>query len=178
MERSDKLQLFEDKRIRTAWDEEKEEWFFSVVDVVGVLIDASDYQTARNYWKVIRKLSLWRRSRSLCLLRGICFHAWSLKGWPGHGTVHTGYECRVGAGCYWQEAVLTTCGTTVSSGIYGAVGIFAVRWCGILSKNERKRRKRPEKVLGAFSQSGGLGFHCFAKRNDGLLQAVIPFYCL
>lgn len=55
MERSDKLQLFEDKRIRTAWDEEKEEWFFSVVDVVGVLIDASDYQTARNYWKVTKK---------------------------------------------------------------------------------------------------------------------------
>lgn len=55
MERNDKLQLFEDKRIRTAWDEEKEEWFFSVVDVVGVLIDASDYQTARNYWKVTKK---------------------------------------------------------------------------------------------------------------------------
>lgn len=55
MEQSDKLQLFEDKRIRTAWDEEKEEWFFSVVDVVGVLIDASDYQTARNYWKVTKK---------------------------------------------------------------------------------------------------------------------------
>ncbi len=32
-----KVQLFEDKRIRTAWDEETEEWYFSVVDVVSVL---------------------------------------------------------------------------------------------------------------------------------------------
>jgi hypothetical protein len=47
------IQLFEDKRIRTAWDEEKEEWYFSVVDVVGVLT-GSDYQTARNYWKVLK----------------------------------------------------------------------------------------------------------------------------
>ena len=36
---SDKVQLFEDQRIRTAWDEEKEEWYFSVVDVVGVLTE-------------------------------------------------------------------------------------------------------------------------------------------
>ena len=36
----DKIQLFEDKRIRTAWDEEKEEWYFSVVDVVAVLTEA------------------------------------------------------------------------------------------------------------------------------------------
>jgi len=44
------LQLFEHKRIRHEWDEEKEEIFFSVVDVVSVLTD-SDYQTARKYWK-------------------------------------------------------------------------------------------------------------------------------
>ena len=50
----DKIQLFEDKRIRTAWDEEKEEWYFSIVDVVAVLTDAPDYQAARNYWKVTK----------------------------------------------------------------------------------------------------------------------------
>ena len=43
------IKLFENKRIRTAWDEEKQEWYFSVVDVVGVLTD-NDYQAARNYW--------------------------------------------------------------------------------------------------------------------------------
>ena len=48
------IQLFEDRRIRTAWDEEKKEWFFSIVDVVGVLTD-SDYQVARNYWKITKK---------------------------------------------------------------------------------------------------------------------------
>lgn len=52
---NDRIQLFEDKRIRTAWDEEKEEWYFSVVDVVAVLTDQPDYQAARNYWKVTKK---------------------------------------------------------------------------------------------------------------------------
>jgi hypothetical protein len=49
-----KMQLFEDKRIRTAWDEKNEEWLFSIVDVVGVLTN-NDYQTARNYWKITKK---------------------------------------------------------------------------------------------------------------------------
>ena len=55
MAQNDKIQLFEDKRIRTAWDEEKEEWYFSIVDVVGVLTEQPDYQAARNYWKVTKK---------------------------------------------------------------------------------------------------------------------------
>jgi len=41
MAQNDKIQLFEDKRIRTAWDEEKEEWYFSIVDVVAVLTGQS-----------------------------------------------------------------------------------------------------------------------------------------
>ena len=49
-----KLILFNDRKIRTAWDEEREEWFFSVVDVVAVLTDSPDYQSARNYWKVLK----------------------------------------------------------------------------------------------------------------------------
>ena len=55
MPQNNKIQLFEDKRIRTAWDEEKEEWYFSIVDVVGVLTEQPDYQAARNYWKVTKK---------------------------------------------------------------------------------------------------------------------------
>ena len=54
MEQQDKIQIFEDKRIRTAWDEEKEEWYFSVVDVVGILTEQPDYDHARNYWKVLK----------------------------------------------------------------------------------------------------------------------------
>ena len=55
MDLNNKIQLFENQRIRTAWDEEKEEWYFSVVDVVAVLTDQPDYQAARNYWKVTKK---------------------------------------------------------------------------------------------------------------------------
>ena len=52
MEPNDKIQLFENQRIRTAWDEEKEEWYFSIVDVVGVLTDSVD-PTA--YWRKLKQ---------------------------------------------------------------------------------------------------------------------------
>ena len=42
MDENNSIQLFEDRKIRTAWDEEKEEWYFSVVDVVAVLSDSAD----------------------------------------------------------------------------------------------------------------------------------------
>ena len=51
----DKIQLFEDKRIRTAWDAEKEEWYFSIVDVVDVLTDQPDARHASTYWAVLKK---------------------------------------------------------------------------------------------------------------------------
>ena len=54
MEQDDKIQLFEDKRIRTAWDEEKEEWYFSIVDVVAVLTDQPDQRHAAKYWSVLK----------------------------------------------------------------------------------------------------------------------------
>ena len=47
------IKVFEEKKVRTLWDSETEEWYFSIVDVVAVLTD-SDYQTARNYWKVLK----------------------------------------------------------------------------------------------------------------------------
>ena len=49
------IQLFENQQIRTAWDEDQEEWYFSVVDVVGVLTEQRDYDGARNYWRVLKK---------------------------------------------------------------------------------------------------------------------------
>ena len=55
MAQNDKIQLFEEKRIRTAWDEEKEEWYFSVVDVVAVLTDQPDARHASTYWAVLKK---------------------------------------------------------------------------------------------------------------------------
>ena len=50
-----KVQLFEDKRIRTAWDEENEEWLFSIVDAVGVLTDQPTPRNASTYWAVLKK---------------------------------------------------------------------------------------------------------------------------
>ena len=50
----EKIQLFENKKVRTAWDEEKQEWFFSIVDVCGVLTDQPTHERARNYWKVLK----------------------------------------------------------------------------------------------------------------------------
>ena len=47
-----KIQIFEDKRIRTAWNEETEEWYFSVVDVVSVLTESMD---GRKYWNKLKQ---------------------------------------------------------------------------------------------------------------------------
>ena len=54
MSELEKIQQFEQKKIRTAWDEEKQEWFFSIVDVCGVLTEQPDYDLAKNYWKVLK----------------------------------------------------------------------------------------------------------------------------
>ena len=52
MDNNDKIQIFEDKKIRTAWNEETEEWYFSVVDVIAVLTDSPNPST---YWRVLKK---------------------------------------------------------------------------------------------------------------------------
>ena len=54
MENQDSIQLFENQQIRTAWDTEKEEWYFSIVDVIGVLTDQADARHAAKYWSVLK----------------------------------------------------------------------------------------------------------------------------
>jgi len=51
----DNIQLFEDQPIRTAWVEDEEEWYFSIVDVVGVLTEQIDYQKSRKYWNKLKQ---------------------------------------------------------------------------------------------------------------------------
>ena len=51
----DYIQLFEDRKIRTAWDEEQEEWYFSVVDVIAVLTDSSNLTNYPPPQKKMRK---------------------------------------------------------------------------------------------------------------------------
>lgn len=55
MNEQDKIQLFEDQPIRTAWDPNQEEWYFSVVDVVGVLTEQPTQRGASTYWAVLKK---------------------------------------------------------------------------------------------------------------------------
>ena len=49
------IKLFESKKIRSQWDAEKETWYLSIVDVIRVLTDQDDFQSARNYWKVLKR---------------------------------------------------------------------------------------------------------------------------
>ena len=48
------MQLFENQPVRTAWNEEEEEWYFSVVDVIGILTDQPDSRRAAKYWSVLK----------------------------------------------------------------------------------------------------------------------------
>jgi prophage antirepressor-like protein len=48
------IKLFETKKVRTAWNENEEEWYFSIVDVIGILTDQPTQDGARNYWKVLK----------------------------------------------------------------------------------------------------------------------------
>ena len=54
MTKKESLQRFETKKVRTIWDDEQEKWYFAIVDVVAVLTEQNDYQTSRNYWKVLK----------------------------------------------------------------------------------------------------------------------------
>lgn len=53
--KNNETQLFEDQRIRTAWDAEREEWYFSVVDVISVLTEQKSPRNASTYWAVLKK---------------------------------------------------------------------------------------------------------------------------
>lgn len=54
MTKKESLQLFEEKKVRTVWDYKEEKWYFSIVDVCGVLTEQPDTEHARNYWKVLK----------------------------------------------------------------------------------------------------------------------------
>ena len=55
MSKDEKIELYEDQPIRTAWDEDEEEWYFSIIDVVSVLTEQTDYQKARKYWNKLKQ---------------------------------------------------------------------------------------------------------------------------
>ena len=53
-ESKDKIKLFEEKQVRAAWDADAEKWWFSILDVIGILTDQPDYAKVRNYWKWLK----------------------------------------------------------------------------------------------------------------------------
>jgi len=54
-EKKDKIKLFEERQVRTIWDEEREKWWFSVVDICAVLTEQHDNLTARKYWNKLKQ---------------------------------------------------------------------------------------------------------------------------
>ena len=55
MSEKQQIQLFEEKKVRTVWDDQEEKWYFSIVDVCWVLAESKDYQTARKYWNKLKQ---------------------------------------------------------------------------------------------------------------------------
>lgn len=70
-----KIKIFESKQVRTVWDAEKEDWYFSVVDVVAVLTDSNDYKTAQNYWYVLKNRLRKEGSELLTFCKGLKIQA-------------------------------------------------------------------------------------------------------
>ena len=54
MTKKEAIRIFDNRKVRTLWDTEKEQWYFSIIDVIAVLTDQNNYQGARNYWKVFK----------------------------------------------------------------------------------------------------------------------------
>ena len=54
MSKKEQIQLFENRNVRTLWDEQEEEWYFSIVDVVAILTDQKDSKKASTYWSVLK----------------------------------------------------------------------------------------------------------------------------
>ena len=50
-----KIKIFENKNVRTVWNEEEEDWYFSVVDICWILADSADFTTARKYWNKLKQ---------------------------------------------------------------------------------------------------------------------------
>jgi cell filamentation protein len=49
-----KIQIFDKHHVRSVWDEEREKWWLSVLDIIAILADQSDYKKVRNYWKWLK----------------------------------------------------------------------------------------------------------------------------
>ena len=60
MTKKEALQLFEQKKVRTVWDNQEEKWYFSIVDVCDVLTDSKNALTSRKYWNKLKQRPVFR----------------------------------------------------------------------------------------------------------------------
>lgn len=54
MKKDNSIKLFEEKKVRSQWNEEQEKWYFSVIDIVAVLTEQKDYKKAQSYWTTLK----------------------------------------------------------------------------------------------------------------------------
>ena len=73
IEKQNSLAIFENFKIRRHYDEKNENWYFSVIDIIAALIEQEDYQTARNYWKVLKNPRI-QTPKPLFLLSWVVTH--------------------------------------------------------------------------------------------------------
>jgi hypothetical protein len=54
MKKDNSIKLFEEKKVRSQWNEEQEKWYFSIIDIVAVLTEQKDYKKAQSYWTTLK----------------------------------------------------------------------------------------------------------------------------
>ena len=92
------LAVFEDYKIRRIYDEESEPWYFSVVDIIQVLIQQPDYQTARKYWNKLKERLKKEGSQSVTKCNRL-----KLESADGKGVVRSPFfrdNCKMGVTIY------------------------------------------------------------------------------
>ena len=67
MDRKLSIRFYKDREVRAVWDGELNKWWFSVLDIIGVLNEQDDYSKNRNYWKYL-KTKLKKENNELCLV--------------------------------------------------------------------------------------------------------------
>lgn len=55
MSKDTAIKIFEQKKVRSVWNNDEEKWYFSIVDIIAILTDQSDFQKARKYWNKLKE---------------------------------------------------------------------------------------------------------------------------
>jgi prophage antirepressor-like protein len=75
MNKETSIKIFEQNQIRSVWNDDEEKWYFSIVDVIGVLTEQPTHQRARNYWKVMKNRLLKEGNQTVTNCNRLKLHA-------------------------------------------------------------------------------------------------------